>query len=223
MYELYSKNLRERVEKKRKDLYWMECEQSCVGMEEDGQGYNGSAAVAAKEELVETTNNNEATAAAKLPEEEQKARIEALQILTQRYKDYGQLIHCILYKDDQSNWQCGLIIDHQSYLLQEYSKNQSYVVLDELTISRNVWENGARLELVGICSGHGTHVGGIASGWFGGNLAKSDKVQNGEGMKENDSGRVSLITSSSNGNNNNTIVNEDYNGIAVVSFIFLFF
>lgn len=42
----------------------------------------------------------------------------------------------------------------------------SLTLSDQLNFSINVYEEGNVLEIVGLCSSHGTHVAGIAAGYY---------------------------------------------------------
>src|SRR5687768_5435753 len=94
--------------------------------------------------------------------------------MEKKYKDWGDVIDCVLFQDSSTQrWKIGLITDHAELsnvkLLEEYKYNQDWVELtaeDKMTISVNVWEDGNRLEIVGICGSHGTHVSSIAAAYF---------------------------------------------------------
>ena len=51
----------------------------------------------------------------------------------------------------------------------EWSKTQDLQTLskqDQVSVYINVWDNGNKLEIVGMCGNHGTHVAAIAAGYF---------------------------------------------------------
>ena len=97
--------------------------------------------------------------------------------MEKKYKDWGDIIDCVLFEDAATQrWKIVLITNHSDLanlkLLEEYKYNQDWVELtpeDKMTISVNVWEDGNRLEIVGICGSHGTHVASIASAYFADN------------------------------------------------------
>ena len=56
-----------------------------------------------------------------------------------------------------------------SLLLSEFKVNHEFAPLineDQMNLSVNIWEEGNRLEIVGMSGSHGTHVSSIASAYF---------------------------------------------------------
>jgi tripeptidyl-peptidase-2 len=161
LYELYTQKVREKIEGKRKEENW-----------EKAQALASAAAL--RGSPLNNANNNQMD---KLEKEEAEARLEALDLLEKKYKDWGPLLHCVLFRDREEKWRVALSVSPDLTpvtLLREYAQDQSYIYLtqdDKLTVSVNVWEDGNRLEIVGICSGHGTHVASIAAGYFPDNPA----------------------------------------------------
>ncbi|KOB68032.1 putative tripeptidylpeptidase II, partial [Operophtera brumata] len=92
--------------------------------------------------------------------EELEARVDVLQTAEKKYNDLGPSYDCVLFHDGEG-W--------RGVLLGEYSATHEHSHLtefDEMTISINVHDEGNTLEVVGMCSTHGTHVAAIASGYF---------------------------------------------------------
>jgi len=150
LYELYVTKLRERVEERRKEENW-----------DKPQALASAKAVTLSPLNSNIGNGNHVD---KFEKEEAEAKLEALDLLEKKYKDWGPLVHCILFRDKSDKWRIALSLTSdlsQVELLGEYSLDQSYIHMtneDKLTISVNVWEDGNRLEIVSMCSSHGTHV-----------------------------------------------------------------
>ncbi|KAG5677346.1 hypothetical protein PVAND_007111 [Polypedilum vanderplanki] len=78
---------------------------------------------------------------------------------------------CILFKSKESGWIAVIDISEKGDLenaavIREYSKFYDMVKIDDyLSVSINVHDDGNTLEIVGMCSSHGTHVASIASGY----------------------------------------------------------
>lgn len=78
---------------------------------------------------------------------------------------------CISFKSKDGHWVA--IIDtsengdlESAAVVREYSKFYDMVKIDDfLSVSINVHDDGNILEMVGICSSHGTHVASIAAGY----------------------------------------------------------
>jgi len=54
-------------------------------------------------------------------------------------------------------------------VLGEYKLTQEFAPItkaDQMNISVNVWDSGNKLEIVGMCGSHGTHVSSIAAGSY---------------------------------------------------------
>ncbi|KAJ8975804.1 hypothetical protein NQ317_013735 [Molorchus minor] len=87
--------------------------------------------------------------------------------------DVGPVYDCLLFHDGEK-WVCCVDTTEDGdlskcKLLGEYSITHDYAPLtniDNLNYSINVHDNGNILELVGVCSSHGTHVASIAAGYF---------------------------------------------------------
>ncbi|XP_050554700.1 tripeptidyl-peptidase 2 isoform X2 [Spodoptera frugiperda] len=109
----------------------------------------------------------------KIQKEELEARVEVLHTAEKKYNDVGPTYDCVLFNDG-SVWracidtsECGDLASGP--FLGEYSVTHEHTHLtpfDEMTVSINVHDDGQTLEVVGMCSTHGTHVAAIASGYF---------------------------------------------------------
>ncbi|KAJ8930438.1 hypothetical protein NQ314_016765 [Rhamnusium bicolor] len=117
-----------------------------------------------------TPNLNEAD---KLEKENLDAKLDILNNYEKKFNDVGPIYDCILFNDGEK-WVCCVDTSENGdlancQLLGEYSITHEYAPLtqlDKLNFSINVHENGNVLELVGVCSSHGTHVASIAAGYF---------------------------------------------------------
>ncbi|XP_050519115.1 tripeptidyl-peptidase 2 [Diabrotica virgifera virgifera] len=107
----------------------------------------------------------------------EKENIETMQDILvnfdKKYNDVGPVYDCILFHNGQ-HWMCCVDTSDDGDLskcplLGEYSVTHEFAPLtetDNLNFSVNVHENGDVLELVGVCSSHGTHVASIATAYF---------------------------------------------------------
>lgn len=89
--------------------------------------------------------------------------------MDKKYKDYGPLLDCLVWNDGTEYKAC-LSADgdlENGIVLGEFKNNQEFAPLtkaDQMNISVNVWDAGNKLEIVGMCGSHGTHVSSIAAG-----------------------------------------------------------
>ena len=95
-----------------------------------------------------------------------------LSTFEKKYKDPGPILDCVVFHDG-TMWKACLIPDasdlSSAVVLGEFSRTQDFRTLskqDQVSVSINVWDNGNKLEIVGMCGSHGTHVASIASGYF---------------------------------------------------------
>lgn len=78
---------------------------------------------------------------------------------------------CILFKSKDGYWVAIIDISESGDLenaavIREYSKFYDMIKIDDyLSVSINVHDDGNTLEIVGMCSSHGTHVASIAAGY----------------------------------------------------------
>lgn len=102
-----------------------------------------------------------------------EATLEILNNFEKKMVDPGPVYDCILFHDTK-RWRCCVDTTENGDLencplLGEYSLTGDYASLTticNLNFSFNVHNNGDILELVGLCSSHGTHVASIAAGHF---------------------------------------------------------
>lgn len=108
-------------------------------------------------------------------DKQEKENLDAYQeFLTSCDKKFSEVktcFDCVLFKSNKSDWIA--VIDttetgdlENAIVIREYSKFYDMVKIDDyLSISINVHNDGDTLEIVGMCSSHGTHVASIACGY----------------------------------------------------------
>ncbi|CAB3241275.1 unnamed protein product [Arctia plantaginis] len=165
-FSLYPTKLKERVQEHRKEHIW-------------DVGYKPAFAEANKQlqdfETDVVSKNATLSPEEKLQKEELEARVEVLQNAEKKYNDVGPTYDCVLFHDG-SVWRACIDTSESGDLssgplLGEFSVTQEHAhltELDQMTVSINVHGDGDTLEVVGMCSTHGTHVAAIAAGYFPG-------------------------------------------------------
>ncbi|XP_072938553.1 tripeptidyl-peptidase 2 [Epargyreus clarus] len=163
-FSLYPTKLKERMQEHRKEHLWDVGQKPAVA-EATKKLQEFEADVVAK--------NPTLSAEDKLLKEELEARVEVLQNAEKKYNDVGPTYDCVLFHDGEV-WRACIDTSangdlESGILLGEYSITKEHAHLtpfDEMTISINVHDEGLTLEVVGMCSTHGTHVAAIAAGYF---------------------------------------------------------
>jgi len=167
-FELYPPTLRERIEKERKEKLW------------DPAHKHAIAEATRKLQEFELKNPQVTAACDKLQKEELEAQIEILKSLEKNYRDVGPAYDCVVFHDGEM-WRACVDTSESGDLascdlLGEYSLTQDFATLtksDQLNYSINVHEGGNILEIVSMCSSHGTHVASIAAACFPDNPEKN--------------------------------------------------
>ncbi|XP_076685935.1 tripeptidyl-peptidase 2-like isoform X2 [Andrena cerasifolii] len=161
LYSLYPGKLKERVLLERKKRLWDICQKS-------------SLAEATRElQEFEAKNPQLTTLEERLKKEELEARVEVLTNIEKKYSDVGPTYDCVVFHDGKV-WRACIDTSEVGNLeagvcLGEYSLTREYAPLipeDQLNISINVHDDGNTLEIVSLCSSHGTHVASIAAAYF---------------------------------------------------------
>ncbi|XP_017876642.1 tripeptidyl-peptidase 2 isoform X2 [Ceratina calcarata] len=161
LYSLYPGKLRERVLLERKKRLW-DNTQKCALAEATRQLQE-----------FETKNPQITTLKERLEKEELEARVEVLNNIEKKYCDVGPTYDCVVFHDGEV-WRACIDTSEEgnleaSVLLGEYSTTLEYAPLipeDQLNVSINVHDDGNTLEIVSLCSSHGTHVASIAAAYF---------------------------------------------------------
>ncbi|CAG9855173.1 unnamed protein product [Phyllotreta striolata] len=161
-FDLYPDRLKDRVKSEYKKKNWEEGHRKCVS--------EATRDVITFEAKQSSKNLNETD---KLEKENLDVKLDILNCFEKKFNDIGPVYDCILFHNGD-HWCCCIDTSDDGdlancKLLGEYSITHEYAPLtstDNLNFSINVHENGDILELVGVCSSHGTHVASIASGYF---------------------------------------------------------
>ncbi|KAF5299966.1 hypothetical protein FQA39_LY11339 [Lamprigera yunnana] len=162
-FDLYPKRLKERIQEEREEKLWSNSHKLTVA---------GANRALTKFESLHSGKQS-LTEEEKLEKEDLEAKIEVLTSLEKKYLDVGPIYDCVLFHDG-SKWVACVDTTEKGdlekcHLLGEYSVTHDFAPLtesDQLNFSVNVHDDGNVLELVGLCSSHGTHVASIASAYF---------------------------------------------------------
>ncbi|XP_046818750.1 tripeptidyl-peptidase 2 isoform X1 [Vespa crabro] len=161
VFTLYPGKLKDRITAERKKKFW-----------DDGQKAALAEASRALQEF-EAKNPQLSTLEEKLQKEELEARVEVLINAEKKYSDSGPTYDVVVFHDGEM-WRACIDTSEQGDLesgvyLGEYSLTKEYAPLtqeDQLNVSINVHDEGNTLEIVSLCSSHGTHVASIAAAYF---------------------------------------------------------
>ncbi|XP_050669652.1 tripeptidyl-peptidase 2 [Leptidea sinapis] len=163
-FSLYPTKVKERIQEYRKEHLW-DVGHKVAFAEANKQLHTFETEVVSKSSNLSNED--------KLMKEELEARVEVLQMAEKKYTDFGPTYDCVLFHDG-TVWRACIDITETGdlsscKLLGEYSVTHEHThltPLDEMTVSINVHDDGNTLEVVGMCSTHGTHVAAIAAGYF---------------------------------------------------------
>ncbi|CAB0004044.1 unnamed protein product [Nesidiocoris tenuis] len=162
-YEMYPKQLKDRIEAARKEKKWDPCQKTAAA--EANQKLC---------ELIKTQENKKNLSwEEKLAKEELEAQVEMLNQLEKKFVDLGPVYDVVVFHDG-SVWRVCLDTSESGdlascRLLSEYSHAQEFASLvkdDYLNYSINVYNEGNITEIVSQSSYHGTHVASIAAAHF---------------------------------------------------------
>ncbi|XP_076661783.1 tripeptidyl-peptidase 2-like [Halictus rubicundus] len=161
LYSLYPGKLKERVLLERKKRLWDSSQKTAL-------------ADASRElQEFEAKNPQITTLEERLKKEELEAKVEVLNNIEKKYSDAGPTYDCVLFHDGEV-WRACIDTSEEGNLeagvcLGEYTLTREFAPLipeDQLNISINVHDDGNTLEIVSLCSSHGTHVASIAAAYF---------------------------------------------------------
>ncbi|CAB4067190.1 TPP2 [Lepeophtheirus salmonis] len=162
-FDLYPRGLKDRVVKERLEKSW--------------EPEHKSALVSASRKLdeFESENSEPLTGVKKLEKDNVDAVCEMLNFVDKKYResDPGPIYDCVLYHDGE-NWTCIIDTSEKGDLknglkLRSFRETGDYgclTELDKLNVSINVYDEGDVLQIVGVCSSHGTHVASIAAAHY---------------------------------------------------------
>ncbi|CAL1282653.1 unnamed protein product [Larinioides sclopetarius] len=162
-YELYPKQLKDRVVKEKKEKYWDPFHKLFIAeTTRKVQEFNNN-----------NPNINQLSQQKKLDKEELDAQLEILITLEKKYQDIGPTYDCVVFHDGKI-WKAVIDTSEKGdlencKLLGTYSETYDYAMLtstDRLNYCVNVYEDGDLLEIVSMSTGHGTHVASIAAAYF---------------------------------------------------------
>ncbi|GAB0096149.1 Tripeptidyl-peptidase 2 [Sergentomyia squamirostris] len=169
LYDLYPTKIREKIIAENKIKHWDDAHKKCVAdvsrkLEEFYQAHPTS------------KNSTKSDASDNLPYREKlkkdnlDASLEMLNFCEKKFTEFKTTYDCVLVQTDKG-WMAVVDTTETGDLenalhIREYSGNYDVQVINEyLSISINVHNGGDVLEIVGMCSSHGTHVSGIACGY----------------------------------------------------------
>ncbi|XP_043288637.1 tripeptidyl-peptidase 2 isoform X2 [Venturia canescens] len=160
-FSIYPSKLSEKITAERKKRCW-----------DDGQK-TALAEATRKLQEFEARTSQAPSPQEKLEKEELEARIEVLMNAEKKYNDSGPAYDCVVFHNGVE-WKACIDTSEEGNLeagvsLGEYSVNYEFAPLtpeDQLNISINIHNEGNTLEIVSLCSSHGTHVASIAAAYF---------------------------------------------------------
>ncbi|KFM79322.1 Tripeptidyl-peptidase 2, partial [Stegodyphus mimosarum] len=162
-YELYPKQLRERIRKARKEKHWDPFhKERQAKISQELQVLNAS-----------LSKLSQVPFKSKMEKEDLEAKLEILNSLEKKFCDVGPTYDCIVFHDGRQ-WRVAVdTSEHgeleECTLLGTYSETFDFAMLtelDRLNYCVNVHEDGNLLEIVSNSSVHGTHVASIAAACF---------------------------------------------------------
>ncbi|XP_055608253.1 tripeptidyl-peptidase 2 isoform X1 [Uranotaenia lowii] len=160
MHDLYPSRIREKIVADSKLKHWDDPHKKALAE--------------ASRDIVDFETKNPTVASLglkdKLTKENLDGTLDFLNACEKKYSDLKTTYDCVLYQTE-SGWIAAIDTTETGDLenavhVREYSKSREIVNLDDfLSISINVHDGGDVLEVVGICTSHGTHVASIACGY----------------------------------------------------------
>ncbi|XP_065343517.1 tripeptidyl-peptidase 2 isoform X3 [Cloeon dipterum] len=166
-FELYPSKLRERIEKERKERRW-------------DPGHKSAQAEAARKLQEFEAKNPQPTGPDKLMKEDYETQIELLASMEKKYYDPGPAYDCVVFHDGEM-WRACVDTTEEGDLekcvvMGPFRKTRDFAPLtksDQLHYSVNFHDKGNTLEIVSMCSSHGTHVASIAAAYCPDNPEKN--------------------------------------------------
>ncbi|XP_060874087.1 tripeptidyl-peptidase 2-like [Metopolophium dirhodum] len=166
VFELYTEDDQRQIEDKKIETEWDPLHKPLLSKAiTEQQNFNNEFA----HSTVTPTRNQ------KLKKDDLDCTVEALQNLEKKYKFITPVYDCVVFHDGVQWLACldtSEIGDLASCkLMGEFSEdpvnNFDYITaFDRMSYSFNVYNDGDVLEIVSLCSSHGTHVSAISAGYF---------------------------------------------------------
>ncbi|XP_037050800.1 tripeptidyl-peptidase 2 isoform X2 [Bradysia coprophila] len=167
VYDLYPSKIKEKVLNDMKLNEWDEPhKKAIVDVARNIEEFNASNSI---------NSSNTLSQADKLKKEDLEAAQEYLVTFDKKFECVRTSFDCIVYAS-KDGWVAVIDVNENGDLdnalyLREYTKYHDVQSINNyLSITMNVFDDGNVLELVGMCSGHGTHVSAIASANHGNDL-----------------------------------------------------
>ncbi|KAK3925767.1 Tripeptidyl-peptidase 2 [Frankliniella fusca] len=162
-YELYTSSVRERIAKEKKEKNWDPAHKLAVA----------DATRKCREFEKEHPQETNMKPFDKMISDDLEAQVDVLTEADKKYVSQGPTYDCVVFNDGDV-WRACIDTSCSGDLASckvvgEYSKTYDYSQLtpsDQFNYAINVWDDGKILEIVGMCSSHGTHVAAIAAANF---------------------------------------------------------
>ncbi|XP_026279947.1 tripeptidyl-peptidase 2 [Frankliniella occidentalis] len=162
-YELYTSSVRERIAKDKKEKHWDPAHKLAAA----------EATRKCREFEKEHPQESSMKPLDKMISDDLEAQVEVLTEADKKYSSPGPAYDCVVFNDGDV-WRACIDTSCSGDLASckvvgEYSKTYDYAQLtpsDQFNYAVNVWDEGKILEIVGMCSSHGTHVAAIAAANF---------------------------------------------------------
>ncbi|CAG9800674.1 unnamed protein product [Chironomus riparius] len=159
--DLYPSRIREKITADAKQKQWDEKNKKVLAdISRDIAEFDGK-----------NSNANNLSFKDKLTKENLENLTEFVNSADKKFSETKTTYDCILFKSKDGHWTAVIDINENGDLekgavIREYSKFHEMVKVDQyLSVSINVHDDGNVLEIVAMCSSHGTHVASIASGY----------------------------------------------------------
>ncbi|BFZ00765.1 hypothetical protein BsWGS_03804 [Bradybaena similaris] len=160
-YELFPKQLRERVGTEFRDKVW------------NPQHKTALTDALRDLEAFDKTHPNCVSLEDKTSREDLQAKVDILNSIDKKYTDLGAVYDCVVFYDGET-WRACVDISEEGDLgsckvLSSYRECHEYSQfsqVDMMTYSVNIYDDGNLLEIVANAGSHGTHVACIAAGNF---------------------------------------------------------
>ncbi|XP_022098727.1 tripeptidyl-peptidase 2-like isoform X1 [Acanthaster planci] len=160
-YELYPKQLKERIQKERREKLWDPLHRVAL------------AEAIRKLDAFDNAHPHPTKQEEKLTREDLSAQVDILTTADKKFSDPGPVYDCVVFHDGET-WRAVVDTSETGDLascvvLTSFKESQQYAAFtlaDMLNYSINVYEDGSVLSIVTNAGSHGTHVACIAAAYF---------------------------------------------------------